>query len=106
MREHCHRQSPFQVPTYQQSWQQTSYLCNSDGTTEDGYGVRTLCWEDSDKNWARVQDCSHRGFALDAGLLVHPISKGPWKGLTLTLGISWISRDYLDAEAGIAWRFF
>ena len=70
-----------------------------------GYGVRTLCWKDSEGQWARVHDRSFRNFALDAGLLIHPISKGPAKGLTFLLGGTWIPRAYLDAEAGLLWRF-
>ena len=70
-----------------------------------GYGVRTLCWKDSDGQWARVRDRSFRNFALDAGLLIHPIPKGPAKGLTFLLGGTWIPRNYLDAEAGLLWRF-
>ena len=70
-----------------------------------GYGVRTLCWKDSEGQWARVSDRSFRNFALDAGLLIHPISKGPAKGLTFLLGGTWILSNYLDAEAGLLWRF-
>lgn len=70
-----------------------------------GYGLRTLCWKDSEGQWARVSDRSFRNFALDAGLLIHPISKGPAKGLTFLLGGTWIPRAYLDAEAGLLWRF-
>ena len=70
-----------------------------------GYGVRTLCWKDSEGEWARVRDRSYRNVALDAGLLIHPISRGPAQGLTFLLGGSWIPKTYLDAEAGIAWRF-
>lgn len=70
-----------------------------------GYGLRTLCWKDSEGEWARVRDRSYRNVALDAGLLIHPISRGPAQGLTFLLGGSWIPKTYLDAEAGLAWRF-
>ena len=70
-----------------------------------GYGVRTLCWQDSEGAWAKVRDRSFRSVALDAGLLVHPVPKGPAKGLTFLAGISYIPRTYLDVEAGLAWRF-
>ncbi len=70
-----------------------------------GYGVRTLCWKDSEGEWARVRDRSYKNVALDAGLLIHPIQKGPAKGLTFLIGGSWIPRNYFDAEVGLAWRF-
>ena len=34
-----------------------------------GYGQRTVCWEDSERTWARVTDYSARGFALDYGVI-------------------------------------
>ena len=70
-----------------------------------GYGVRTLCWKDSEGDWAQVRDRSYKNVALDAGLLIHPIQKGPAKGLTFLIGGSWIPRNYFDAEVGLAWRF-
>ncbi len=70
-----------------------------------GYGVRALYWQDSEGAWAKVRDRSFRSVALDAGLLVHPVPKGPAKGLTFLAGISYIPRTYLDVEAGLAWRF-
>ena len=70
-----------------------------------GYGVRTLCWKDFEGEWARVRDRSYKNVALDAGLLIHPIQKGPAKGLTFLIGGSWIPRNYFDAEVGLAWRF-
>ena len=70
-----------------------------------GYGVRALYWQDSEGAWAKVRDRSFRSVALDAGLLVHPVPKGPAKGLTILAGISYIPRTYLDVEAGLAWRF-
>ena len=70
-----------------------------------GYGVRTLCWKDSEGDWAQVRDRSYKNVALDAGLLIHPIQKGPAKGLTFLVGGSWVPRNYFDAEVGLAWRF-
>ena len=70
-----------------------------------GYGLRSLYWQDSEGAWAKVRDRSFRSVALDAGLLVHPIPRGPAKGLTFLAGISYIPRTYLDVEAGLAWRF-
>ena len=70
-----------------------------------GFGARTLCWKDSDGDWARVRDRSYRNVAIDAGLLIHPIQKGPAQGLTFLVGGSWIPRKYFDCEAGLAWRF-
>ena len=70
-----------------------------------GYGIRTLCWQDSEGAWAKVRDRSFRSVALDAGLLIHPVPKGPAKGFTILAGISYIPRTYLDVETGLAWRF-
>lgn len=70
-----------------------------------GYGLRTLCWKDYSGAWARVTDRSHSGLAAEAGVLIHPIPRGPAKGLTLLLGGSWIRGGYIDAEAGLCWRF-
>ena len=70
-----------------------------------GYGDRSLFWQDSDGAWARVQDCSFRGVAVDAGLLVRPF---PWKGwdrITLLAGVSWLPLRYIDVEAGLAVNF-
>ena len=70
-----------------------------------GYGKRTLCWKDSDGEWARVTDRSWEGLALDAGLLIHPIRKGPARGLSFLIGGSWLPKQYLDVEIGLAWQF-
>ena len=70
-----------------------------------GYGRRSLCWKDWNGAWARVTDRCFSGFAADAGILVHPVSRGPASGLTLLLGCSWVRGGYLDAEAGLGWRF-
>ena len=70
-----------------------------------GYGSRTLCWKDWNGAWARVTDRCFSGFAADAGILVHPIPRGAAQGLTLLLGCSWVAGGYLDAEAGVCWRF-
>ena len=70
-----------------------------------GYGVKTLCWQDSEGTWAKVRDRSFRSIALDAGLLVHPIQNRPAKGLTILAGISYIPSTYIDIETGLAWRF-
>lgn len=35
-----------------------------------GYGEFSCCWEDSEGNWAEVEDCSCRGFSCEGGLLL------------------------------------
>ena len=80
-----------------------------------GYGIRTLCWQDSDGGWARVTDRSHSGAVIDAGILIHPGIRGlsmPYatgvqaRRLAFLAGCSIIPGSrYIDAEAGICWRF-
>ena len=70
-----------------------------------GYGRRTLCWKDYNGSWARVTDRTYSGLALDAGILLHPVSQGPASGLTLLLGCGLVSGGYLDAEVALCWRF-
>lgn len=76
-----------------------------------GYGVRNLCWKDVGGQWARVKDRSVSGVALDAGVLIRPVSQGPARGLMLLLGCSYMppherKYDCLDVEVGLAWEFF
>ena len=70
-----------------------------------GYGVRTLCWKDSRGLWALVKDRSFSGLSAEGGVLIHPLSRGPAKGLTVLVGFSWIQGGYVDAEAGLCFRF-
>lgn len=70
-----------------------------------GYGSRTLCWKDWNGAWARVADRCFSGFSAEAGILVQPVPRGPVRGLTLLLGGSWVAGGYIDAEAGLCWRF-
>ena len=70
-----------------------------------GYGIRSLSWKDWNGDWARVTDRCFSGFAADAGVLVHPVSRGPASGLALLVGCSWVNGGYVDAEAGLCWRF-
>ena len=75
-----------------------------------GYGVRTLCWKDSDGAWARVAGRSVRGLALDAGLVISPIRvSGPFRsdaGPSFLLGAGFLpGGGYVDAVAGFCWWF-
>lgn len=82
-----------------------------------GYGVRTLCWKDSDGAWARVADRSVRGLALDAGLVISPFrvsgpfrsGAGPFRsgaGPSFLLGAGFLpGGGYVDAVAGFSWWF-
>ena len=70
-----------------------------------GYGVRTLCWRDSDGAWVRVADRSVAGLALDFGLLIRPIQRPGWEHLTLLVGGTWLPIRYIDAEIGLGWTF-
>ena len=89
-----------------------------------GYGVRTLCWKDSDGAWARVADRSVRGLALDAGLVISPFrsavpprnsavpsrnGSSPSRsgaGPSFLLGAGFLpGGGYVDAVAGFCWWF-
>ena len=89
-----------------------------------GYGVRTLCWKDSDGAWARVADRSVRGLALDAGLVISPFRSAvpPRNSASLSRNSAVPSRNgsspsfllgagflpgggYVDAVAGFCWWF-
>lgn len=75
-----------------------------------GYGVRTLCWKDSDGAWARVADRSVRGLALDAGLVISPFRvSGPFRsgaGPSFLLGAGFLpGGGYVDAVAAFCWWF-
>lgn len=70
-----------------------------------GYGVRTLCWQDIEGKWARVTDRCFKGVAIDGGILVHPIPKGPVQGLTFLFGGSYLPKNYFDLELGLLWCF-
>ena len=70
-----------------------------------GYGVRTLCWEDYEGNWAKVADRSYGSAAVDAGLLIHPFRKEPVRGLTFLVGGTWIHKNWFEAGLGLLWRF-
>ena len=64
-----------------------------------GYGKRTLFWEDTGGNWARVQDRSMAGAAVDVGVLF------TWKHFTALAGISTIGMRHVAGEVGVGVRF-
>ena len=71
-----------------------------------GYGDRTLCWEETDGNWARVSDRSSSGVSLDAGIVLQPFSGNALHGLLIESGIGFIpAGKYLDWTIGIGWSF-
>ncbi len=64
-----------------------------------GYGQRTVCWEDSEKTWARVADYSARGFALDYGVIFR------FGHFGLSLGGETIAFHQSALKAGVGFCF-
>ena len=64
-----------------------------------GYGKHQLLWEDTGGNWARVQDRSTAGVAVDVGVLF------TWKHFTALAGISTIGMRHVAGEVGVGVRF-
>jgi hypothetical protein len=60
-----------------------------------GYGHRSIFWEDTEGQWAQIEDLSARGVALSAGILFR------WKFLCATAGISTISFQTLGVSLGV-----
>lgn len=60
-----------------------------------GYGWRYLQWRDIDGNWAEVSDYSHRGLAVETGLIFS------YRKLALSVGISSISFKTAALTCGI-----
>ncbi len=64
-----------------------------------GYGNRTLLWEDTGGDWARVTDRSPRGICVDAG------AQFKIRRFRLTAGASSISFKTINCEIGIGFCF-
>lgn len=64
-----------------------------------GYGDRTLLWEDSSQNWAKVSDRSYRGVSADLGLQLRL-----WR-FRIGAGISTTAFRTADAEVSVGFCF-
>lgn len=64
-----------------------------------GYGSRVLRWEDSTGVWAKVEDCSYAGIAVDAGVRFH------WRRLCLSAGMSSVCFRTLSADLSVGFMF-
>ena len=64
-----------------------------------GYGQRTLAWEDSAGRWAKVVDCSHRGFALESGLMVR------WGDILFSAGCGTVAFGCCSFDVGLGYCF-
>lgn len=64
-----------------------------------GYGTRTLLWEDIGGNWAKVEDFSYTGAAIDAGA-VFTIND-----FAVSAGISSVAFDWCELSLGFGVRF-
>lgn len=111
----------------------SSYSCNSDGSTDfgyiwatgnslysrlaytagatysiipalkvfagAGYGRASICWEDTNANWALVEDLTSAGFAPECGLT--------WQGghFSILIGYSLTGLRHHSALFGLGWAF-
>lgn len=64
-----------------------------------GYGYRSVLWDDTAGNWAKVTDLSCNGFAAETGLI---FKAGP---VALSAGVSTTSFKYTELELGIGVMF-
>lgn len=64
-----------------------------------GYGWRYLQWQDIDGNWAEVSDYSHRGVALEAGLVFS------YRKSAFSIGLSTISFKTAAFTMGVGLQF-
>lgn len=64
-----------------------------------GYGQKTLLWQDIDGSWAAVSDFTHKGMALEIGLITS------WRPLSLGLGISTINFRTASLDLSVGVRF-
>lgn len=64
-----------------------------------GYGYRTVCWKDSEGEWARIQDISARGVYFSAGALLG------WKHLAGTVALSTVAFQTMGITLGLGVRF-
>lgn len=64
-----------------------------------GYGTSSVVWEDINGEWAKVEDCSYKGVALDAGLLF------TLRNFTLSAGINTVAFEWCEFTVGFGVRF-
>ena len=64
-----------------------------------GYGQRTLLWKTDGGQWAAPTDDTHKGLALEAGLMAHI------KGFSISAGATAIGSDYLEFKVGLGYCF-
>lgn len=60
-----------------------------------GYGNRTLAWETTDGDWAKVSDYSFNGVEVEAGAIAY------WERLAFSVGVQTNSFKYLEGNIGI-----
>ena len=64
-----------------------------------GYGKRTLAWKDVDGVWAEVSDWSHRGAALETGVMFS------WNRFVASVGVTTISFRTCSLNIGVGYSF-
>jgi len=64
-----------------------------------GYGQKILLWQDIDGSWACVSDFTHKGMALEAGLITS------WRRLCLGIGISTVNFRTASLDLSVGMRF-
>ena len=64
-----------------------------------GYGQRTSLWKTDGGQWVAPTDDTHKGLALEAGLMAHI------KGFSISAGATAIGSDYLEFKVGLGYCF-
>lgn len=60
-----------------------------------GYGTRTLAWETTDGDWAKVDDFSYKGAEVELGAIAY------WERLAFSVGVQTNSFKYVEGNIGI-----
>ena len=64
-----------------------------------GYGQKIILWQDIEDSWASVSDFTHKGLALEAGLITS------WRRLCLGIGISTVNFRTASLDLSVGMRF-
>ena len=64
-----------------------------------GYGQKILLWQDIEDSWARVSDFTHKGLALEAGLITS------WRRLCIGIGVSTVNFRTASLDLSVGVRF-
>lgn len=64
-----------------------------------GYGQKVLLWQDVEDSWACVSDFTHKGLALEAGLITS------WRRICIGIGVSTVNFRTASLDLSVGVRF-